>query len=135
MYMQVQDSDEAASSGGSPQPSTGTVEEMQRQLAGAKKQADSDLAVALAGLLEEAQEAAQKLQERCARLEADMAELQASSQMPCMPWVSLETVPGVCAAPWFMPLQLPPSARLAELLGPVGGLRLLCQSGTPCLSP
>lgn len=63
------------------------MEELKRQLTQAKQQADSDLAVQL----DESRAAAQKLQERCARLEAEMAHLQASCQMPCMPWVSAGT--------------------------------------------
>ncbi|KAL3148099.1 Suppressor of Sensor Kinase (SLN1) [Trebouxia sp. C0009 RCD-2024] len=52
----------------------------------ALQRADNDLAAQLAVDLAEAQAASQKLQERCVQLEADMADLQARSQVPCMPW-------------------------------------------------
>ncbi|KAL3140831.1 Suppressor of Sensor Kinase (SLN1) [Trebouxia sp. C0010 RCD-2024] len=82
----VLDSDESASSEGSPQPSTATLKELKRQLAEAEQRADNDLAAPLAADLAEARAASQKLQERCVQLEADIADLQARSQVPCMLW-------------------------------------------------
>lgn len=93
VYVQVLDSDESASSEGSPQPSTATVQDLQMQLAEALQQADHDLATAQRQhkeALAEAHAATQKLQQRCLQLQAGMADLQATSQVPCMPWVSPE---------------------------------------------
>ena len=88
MYIQVVDSEESAASEGSPQPIAGTVQELKRQLGEATQRADNDLAVCPPADLAEAQAASHKLQQRCLQLEADMADLQARSQLPCMPRVS-----------------------------------------------
>lgn len=98
------DSDSSCSSDGSPQSSLATVQELKRQLAEAKQQASSDLASAARNAevdLAAAQAATLKLQAHCSKLDAELAGLQRSCQMPCAPWVSAEwlSVLTLCCAP------------------------------------